>query len=76
MIEWEPAVRDAMLNVARPAESVSFPRSSPVVESKKSTLPVGVPEPGAFAVTVAVTVTVWPNGPPVVEVLAEVVLAS
>jgi hypothetical protein len=25
------------------------------------TVPVGIPEPGALAVTVAVNVTVWPN---------------
>ncbi len=35
---------------------MTLPRSSPVVVSKKSTLPVGVPEPGALAVTVAVIV--------------------
>ena len=62
--------------MATPPESVIFPRSSPVVVSKKSTLPVGVPEPGAFAVTFAVIVTAWPNGSLVAEALAEVVLAS
>ena len=31
-----------------------------VVPSVKVTLPVGIPEPGATAVTVAVNVTSWP----------------
>ena len=62
LIEWEPAVRAAVLKVATPPASVIVPRSSLVVVSKKSTLPAGVPEPGEFAVTVAVTVTVWPRG--------------
>ena len=48
VIEWVPGDRDEVLNVATPPESVNFPRSSPVVVSKKSTLPVGVPEPGAI----------------------------
>ena len=50
-----------------PPESVTEPRSLPVVVSKKSTLPVGVPEPGALAVTVALSVIDRPNGPLVVE---------
>jgi hypothetical protein len=33
---------------------------SPAVSTVKSTLPVGVPEPGALAVAVAVKVTFWP----------------
>jgi hypothetical protein len=32
-----------------------------VLPSKKFTVPVGVPVPGATAATVAVKVTVWPN---------------
>ena len=46
-----------------PDESATPPgvRSVLVVVSKKSTVPVGVPEPGALAVTVAVNVTVWPR---------------
>ena len=43
--------KTAVFNTATPLERVIFPRSSPVVVSKKSTVPVGVPEPGAFAVT-------------------------
>jgi hypothetical protein len=29
--------------------------------SRKVTVPAGVPDPGAFAVTVAIKVTVWPK---------------
>ena len=36
-------------------------RSVLVVVSKKSTVPVGVPEPGALAVILAVKVTAWPK---------------
>ena len=67
MIVWEPTGRLAVLKEAVPPESVTLPRSSPVVVSKKSTLPVGVPEPGALAVTVAVKVTAWPK----LDVLAD-----
>ena len=58
-----PATRLVVENVAVPDESATPPgvRSVLVVVSKKSTVPVGVPEPGALAVTVAVKVTVWPD---------------
>ena len=60
---WVPAARLVVAKVAVPDESATPPgvRSVLVVVSKKSTVPVGVPEPGALAVTVAVKVTVWPT---------------
>ncbi len=51
-----------MVQVAEPALSAWAPQ--PVIElapSLKLTLPVGVPAPGATAVTVAVKVTDWPK---------------
>jgi hypothetical protein len=42
-----------------PLESVPLPIETP--PSRKVTVPVGVPVPGAIALTVAVNVTVWPN---------------
>ena len=76
VITLAPGGKDAVFNVATPLDRFNVPRSSPVVVSKKSTLPVGVPEPGAFAVTVAVMVTVWPIEPLGIEVVAVVVVAS
>ena len=40
---------------------MALPRSKLVVVSKKSTVPVGVPEPGKLALTVAVKVIGCPN---------------
>ena len=45
--------------MAWPAVRVLVPKV--VVPSLNVTVPVGVPDPGALAVTVAVNVTVWPN---------------
>ena len=49
--------------MAIPDESATPPgvKSMLVVVSKKSTVPVGVPDPGALAVTVAVKMTVCPT---------------
>ena len=49
-----------------PPERATLPRSMPVVVSKKSTLPVGVPDPES-AVTVALRV----KGYPKLDMLAE-----
>ena len=49
-----------VLNVATP-EPFSVPVPRVVEPSRNVTVPVGVPEPGALAVTVAVNVTDWPN---------------
>ena len=59
MIECAPAVRVEIESVAVPPLSVPVPR---VVEpSRKLTVPVGVPLPGATASTVAVKVTDSPK---------------
>ena len=77
MIECVPGVRPVAVNTAMPPESEILPRSSPVVESRKSIIPVGAPEPGAAAVTVAVSVIDWPNGLLLVaDACADVVVAS
>ena len=58
-MEWLPTARLEVEKVAVPPLSVPVP--SVAVPSRKVTVPVGVPAPGAFAVTVAVNVTLWPN---------------
>ena len=65
-----------MLNEDTPPESATEPRSIPVDASKKSTLPVGTPEPGAFALTVALIVMVCPRSLLVVEAVAAIRVAS
>jgi hypothetical protein len=54
-----PTVRDEVANVALPELKLAVPRVE--APSRKVTVPVGVPVPGATAVTVAVNVTDWPN---------------
>ena len=49
-----------MVNVAWPVTSRA-PEPIIVLPSLKLTVPVGVPAPGAWTVTVAVNVTDWPN---------------
>ena len=44
--------------------------------SLNCTVPVGVPEPGALAVTVTVKVTAWPNADGLAEETTFVVVAS
>ena len=57
---WLPEASDDVLKVAVAAPfSVAVP--SVVVPSKKVTVPVGVPTPGATTVTVVVRVTSWPK---------------
>src|SRR5438067_9185832 len=59
---WLPTLKLDVAHVVVPAASAC--RLQPVIElapSLKFTLPVGVPAPGAVAVTVAVNVTLWPN---------------
>ena len=75
---WEPTGKLPMAKVAVPDESSRFPgvRSVFVVESKKSTLPVGVPEPGALAVALAVKVNVCPKFDELAEELTAVVVLS
>ena len=59
VIEWVPGVRLLIGRLVWPALRATVPKV--VVPSLKVTVPVGVPDPGALAVTVAVNVTVWPN---------------
>ena len=56
MIEWLPTERLEIFNVATPEPSTaSVPRM--VEPSLNVIIPVGIPEPGAVAATVAVNVT-------------------
>jgi hypothetical protein len=54
-----PTVSVDVVNVALPADKVAVPRV--VAPSRNVTVPVGVPEAGATAVTVAVNVTACPG---------------
>ena len=47
-----------------------------VVPSMKVTVPVGVPLPGAAAITVAVNVTGWPNTEGLAEAVTTVLVPS
>src|SRR5437773_1904196 len=60
LIEWEPTASVLVVNVAWP-EPFSVPVPRALEPSLKVTVPVGVPAPGLFAVTVAVKVTGCPN---------------
>lgn len=52
---WLPTVNAEVVNVATPPLSVPVPMGLP--PSRKVTVPVGVPAPGATGETVAVKVT-------------------
>src|SRR5258707_4769823 len=57
---WPPAAAKLVVNVAvPPGPTATVPRTT--LPSWNVTLPVGVPEPGATAATVAVKVTAWPG---------------
>jgi hypothetical protein len=56
---WDPTLSDVVVSDATPA--VSVPEPSAVAPSKKLTVPVGVPAPGATTATVAVKVLACPN---------------
>ena len=61
--------------VALPPESVTaLPKFTPLVLN--CTVPVGVPAPGATAVTVAVNVTAWPNTEGLAEEVTAVVVSA
>ena len=75
VIECVPTERDAVLRLATP-EPFSVAVPSTVVPSSKVTVPVGVPEPGALAVTVVVKVTDWPKSDGFVDELTLVPVAS
>ena len=59
-MEWLPVESAEVVNVACP-EPFSVPVPRVVEPSRKLTVPVGMPEPGELAVTVAVSVTDWPE---------------
>src|ERR1700690_127200 len=62
MIECTPTVSAAVVQVATPATNVTAPHPARAAAPlSNANLPVGVSEPGALAVTVAVKVTDWPN---------------
>ncbi len=75
MIECEPTASVLVTNVAWPEPSrVPVPR---VLEpSLKVTVPVAVPAPGLFAVTVAVKVTACPDTEGLAEELTNVVVPA
>src|SRR5216117_2583887 len=73
LIEWEPTASVLVTNVAWP-EPFRVPVPRVLVPSLKVTCPVGVPEPGLLAVTVAVKVTDCPNTDGLAEELADVVV--
>ncbi len=54
---WLPTGNALVVRLALPADKATVPSKELVVVSRKSTLPVGVPDP--LARTVAVKVTVW-----------------
>ena len=56
---WFPTANAEVEKVALPPASVAVPRVT--APSTKLTIPVGVPEPGTTADTVAMKVTDWPN---------------
>ena len=73
MIEWEATASGLVTNMAWPELSrVPVPRV--FAPSLKVTVPVGMPVPGLFAVTVAVKVTDCPDTDGLAEELTNVVV--
>ena len=58
---WLPTLRLLVLKVATPEPLRGTAAAIVVAPSLKSTVPPGVPEPGATALTVAVNVVDWPK---------------
>src|SRR5438445_694456 len=69
-MECEAAASEVVVKVAWPELRLPVPRV--VAPSLKVTVPVGVPAPGATALTVAVNVTGWPNTVGVAEEMTDV----
>ena len=67
-------MRLVVVKVAVPPDNVPVP--SVVVPSLKVTVPVGLPLPGATALTVAVKVTDWPNAEGFAEEASVVVVLA
>ena len=74
LIAWPPRASDEVVNVAEPFTRVSV--STAVSPSKKVTVPVGDPLPGATAVTVAWKLRDWPRTAGLSEVEMEVLVPS
>ncbi len=75
LIEWEPTASVLVTNVAWP-EPFRVPVPRVLEPSLKVTVPVGVPAPGLFAVTVAVKVTDCPDSDGLAEELTSVVVLA
>src|ERR1700756_4508048 len=72
---WLPVVEKLVVSAALPpAPTGTVPRT--VVPSRKGTVPVGAPAPGATAATVAVKVNDWPLTTEVSEAPRAVVVAA
>src|ERR1017187_4217933 len=77
MIECTPTVSAAVVQVATPATSVTPPHPAMAAAPlSNATFPVGVPDPGALAVTAAVKVTDWPNTVGLTVAVTTVVVGS
>src|ERR1700716_1445604 len=74
---WLPTPAYVTAHVAVPA-TMTWLTQPPMLTpaSWKVTVPVGTPEPGAFAETVAVNVTPWPETDGLADELSTVVVAS
>jgi hypothetical protein len=75
VIACDPTVNALVPNVAWPVAS-RLPLPMVVVPSRNVTVPVGVPVPGGFTVTVAVNVTDWPKTDGLAEDATVVVVAA
>jgi hypothetical protein len=75
VIEWLPIVSADVVKLATPEPS-SIPAPSGVEPSMNITVPVGIPEPGALEVTVAVNVTDCPNTEGLAEEATSELVAS
>ena len=71
---WLPTANAEVDKVALPEERLAIPKVE--APSRKVTVPVGTPVPGAIGLTVAVTVTDWPNTDGFTEVVNVVEVAS
>jgi len=75
VIECEATDRDEV-GERRLSRAFSVPEPIAVTPSRKETVPVGVPEPGAADATVAVNVTLWPNTDGLAEEISATVVES
>src|SRR5260370_11887195 len=73
-MEWFPATRDEVVKLAVPAVSGMVPNA--VAPSRKVTIPLGIPAPGATAVIAALKVTACPKTVGLAEEVSEVVVVA